>query len=71
MIKRYSTKELRIIANALNVLMRDSDKAKGMSMNLHHILRFHNNTHYIDHHDKLGCKVYKKLYDYKNPEEIF
>lgn len=65
-MKKYCNLELKIITEALNVLVKNSDKTQGVSMNVYHFSRFQSETHCIDYHEGLKkFKMYK--HDKKYP----
>lgn len=61
--EKYSTEELKVIARALQSMSKIFNERTGTYLNIAmiHIKQFHNETHYIDHHDRLGYKCYKKF----------
>lgn len=70
-MKIYSKLELDTIANALNILIKNSDKTKGVIMNVYHFKRFASRTHHIDYHEGLKkFKVYKHYKGYTYNDEI-
>ena len=71
-MKNYSKLELDTIAGALNVLIQDSNKTKGVVMNTFHFTRFANKTHYIDYLETTKqFHVYKQYSYFKRNNEIF
>ena len=67
-MKNLKKKELELIAEVLNSLVKNTDKTTGVKMNTIHFSRFFNKTHYIDFNEKKCCfKVYKKYINWKKP----
>lgn len=67
--EKYSLQDLKLIAHALQVISKDSDMTTGVVMNMFHVSRFNNKTHYIDYHKAHGFWVYKKFKDWKPHNE--
>lgn len=58
---KYTKKELETISHALNDLIKQNCSDK-ISICVNAYKNFHNNTHYIDFHERLSCyKVYVKF----------
>lgn len=71
-LKNYSQSELKTIAEALNMLRKDSNETKGVVMNTWHFTRFANKTHYIDFNEiKKQFYVYKHYNGFKRNNEQF
>lgn len=68
-MKKYSVKDLKLIAETLNVLLEESDNTSGAQINIFHASRFYNDTSYIDYSKRF--KVYKKYKGWKPLNEIF
>ena len=75
MTKKISSQlELNVIAEALNILIKNSNKTKGVIMNSYHLSRFQSKTHCLDYNEQLKkIKVYKKdkYYPANLSDEIF